>query len=353
MATVVLDRVTEIQAAVEAAFPVTGVEVQDGRLVFDVLTSPDDKERFLRLHRALGPLGVLPLLRRRGERAVIMLVPKPPPARTQWALPVALFVATLGTTFLAGYFMSSGTGAAGELSPVASGLAFSFPLMSILFCHEMGHKLVSIRRGIDAGLPIFIPMIPPFGTMGAVILMRTPAPNRDALIDLGASGPIAGFIVAIPVLVYGIAHSTVIAGAAPLAHGCQFLSPRLVDFLIARLLHADPSANVLFHPTAMAGWFGLLVTSINLLPGSMLDGGHVTRALLGRRAHLVLTVVAAGLAYYYGYWPMSLLILALLRRGHPGPLDDSSPVSPGRIAVAVVLIGIFLLSIVPNSFSCR
>ncbi|HET9000394.1 MAG TPA: site-2 protease family protein [bacterium] len=352
MATVAPDRFTAIQAAVEATFQVNGIEVQDGRLVFDILPGEDGKERFLRLREHLDPIGVLPMLRRRQGRTVILLAPKPPQTRLQWALPVALFVATLASTFFAGYLNGTGDGGPGRLTPWASGVAFSLPLMAILFCHEMGHKLVSIWRGIDAGLPLFIPMAPPFGTMGAVILMRTPAPNRDALVDLGASGPIAGFLVAIPVLIYGIAHSTVIANPAAI-HGCQFPSPKLVDFLIARLLHPDPSADVLFHPAAFAGWFGLLVTAINLLPGSMLDGGHVTRAVFGARAHLVLSIAAAVVAFVFKYWLMGVLILLLLRRGHPGPLDDVSPVTLSRKIIAAALVVIFALSVVPLGFSCQ
>lgn len=355
MATLAPDHFTAIQSAVMSAFHVTGVEAQDGRLVFTIVPGPDDKARFLQLLQTLDPLDVLPLLRRRDGRTVVMLAPKPPRTSQQWGVPLALFAATLVSTFFAGYLNGSDTGGPGQLKPLAAGFAFSLPLMAILFCHEMGHKLVSIWRRIDAGLPLFIPMAPPFGTMGAVILMRTPAPNRDALIDLGASGPIAGFLVAIPVLWYGIAHSLVIAHPSMLAHGCQFPSPQLVDFMIAQLLHPDPSADVLFHPAAFAGWFGLLVTAINLLPGSMLDGGHVTRGLFGARAHLVLSVVAAGVAIAFRYWLMGLLILLLLsmRRGHPGPLDDCSPVSLSRKVIGVVLVVIFALSVVPFQFTCR
>ena len=355
MATLAPEHFTAVQSAVMSAFHVTGVEAQDGRLVFTIVPGPDDKTRFLQLLQALEPLDVLPLLRRRNGRTVVMLAPKPPRTSQQWGVPLALFAATLVSTFFAGYLNGSDTGGPGQLRPIAAGFAFSLPLMAILFCHEMGHKLVSIWRRIDAGLPLFIPMAPPFGTMGAVILMRTPAPNRDALIDLGASGPIAGFLIAIPVLWYGIAHSLVIAHPSALAHGCQFPSPQLVDLMIARLLHPDPSADVLFHPAAFAGWFGLLVTAINLLPGSMLDGGHVTRGLFGSRAHLVLSVVAAAVAIVFRYWLMGLLILLLLsmRRGHPGPLDDCSPVSAGRKVIGLVLVVIFALSVVPFQFTCR
>lgn len=357
MATTAESRFAAIHAAVAAAFPVQGVEVEDGRPAFTILPGHDDKERFLQLRRELEPLDVLPLLRERDGKTVLLLVARPPVTRTQWTLPVALFVATLVSTFFAGYLNASGEGVPGHMTPWIAGLAFSLSLMGILFCHEMGHKVVSIWRGIDASLPYFIPMVPfpglGTGTLGAVILTRTPAPNRDALVELGASGPIAGFIAAIPVLIYGVKHSAVVANAAVLSHVCQFPTPRLVDFLISWLLHPDPSAQVIVHPVLFAGWVGLLVTAINLLPGGMLDGGHVVRALFGPRAHLMISLAAAGVAFYFRYWPMGVLILLLARRGHPGPLDDRSPVTTSHIAMAGALVVIFVLSAVPLSFSCQ
>jgi len=344
-----------IQAAVAAAFPIQEVGFLDGRPAFTVRPGPDDKERFLRLRRALEPLDVLPLLRQREGKTVILLVAKPPAGRTEWALPLGLFLATLVTTLIAGAINTSGGGSLAHL--IGSGLAFSLALMAILVCHEMGHKIVSIRRGIDASLPFFIPMVPipglGSGTLGAVILTRSPAPNRDALIELGASGPIAGFLAAIPFLIYGAAHSSVVARSALVGPVCSFASPRLVDFLVNWLLHPDPSSGVIFHPVLFAGWFGLLVTAINLLPASMLDGGHVTRALFGSRVHLVLSIAAAGVAWYFRYWPMAVLILLLLRRGHPGPLDDVSRPTAAHIAMAAALVVIFALSAVPLDVSCQ
>lgn len=353
MATVASDHFAAIHAAVEGTFRVNEVQVQDGRLIFEILPSASDKEAFLRLRNDLDPLGVLPLLRQRGGRTVILLVPKPARERTRWGVPLALFAATVGTTFLVGYQGSMARCIPGLPGPLVSGIAFSLSLMAILFCHEMGHKIVAIRRGIDAGLPLFIPMPPLFGfgigTMGAVILTRTPAPNRDALLDLGASGPLAGFVVAIPILMYGIAHSIVVSPSAVVSSSCQFISipsPRLVDLMQGWLLH--PSAGEVFlHPMAFAGWVGMLVTGLNLLPAGMLDGGHVTRAMFGSRPHLFLSVAGAAIAAYFSYVLMAVLILLLLRRGHPGPLDDCSPVSPMRKVVAGVLIGVFVLSFVP------
>jgi len=344
-----------VREAVARHFTIEEMAFLDGRPVFTVIPGPDDKAQFLRLREQLGEYGVLPLMRRRDDHTVILLAPTPPSGRTAWALPAGLFGATLVTTFLASYLDSRGACLPTAVSPLGGGIAFSLSLMAILVCHEMGHKLVSIWRRIDASLPFFIPVPPLFpglriGTMGAVILTRAPAPNRDALVELGASGPIAGFLVAIPVLIIGVSHSLVIAHAALVASGCPVASlptPLLVNLLVQWLLHPAPGAEVIIHPMAFAGWVGLLVTALNLLPASMLDGGHVTRAAFGSRAHMILSYAAVGMALLFGYWPMAVLIFLMIRRGHPGPLDDCSAVSPARQAMAASLILIFVLSAVP------
>ena len=345
----------DIRATIEAHFPVRELWFQDNKPVFTIVPGPDDKERFLRLRQALTEFGVLPLLRRRDGETVILLAPKPPPTQTRWGLHIVLFAATLGTTFVAGFLYSQGGACLPALTPpLVGGAAFSLSLMAILVCHEMGHKLVSIWRGIDSSLPFFIPIPPlrvfPIGTMGAVILTRTPAPNRDALVELGASGPIAGFLVAIPVLIYGVRHSLVISHAALAASGCtlgELPTPYLFDLLTQWLLNPPATADVITHPVAFAGWVGLLVTALNLLPASMLDGGHVMRAVFGPRLHMILSYVGVVVAVVFGYWLMGILIFLLVRRGHPGPLDDCSPLTPAHQVVAAVLVGIFVLSAVP------
>jgi hypothetical protein len=344
------------RAAVEASFSVQEVWFQNGRPAFTIVPGPDDKAKFLELRERLGGVGVLPLMRRHEGETVILLAQRPPVTRTAWRWPVLLFLATLASTFVAGYVNGLGTCVPGMLPPVQSGIAFGLSLMAILFCHEMGHKVVSIWRGIDASLPYFIPMPPIFpgfaiGTLGAVILTRTPAPNRDALVELGASGPIAGFLAAIPILVYGIRHSLVISKAAILAHpGCQLVSipdPKMITLMTDWLVHAPASAVIIEHPMLFAGWVGLLVTSLNLLPASMLDGGHVSRAAFGPRLHMIISYAAVVLGAVFGYYLMSLLVLIMIRRGHPGPLDDCSPMTPLHIAMAALLIPIFALSAVP------
>ncbi len=335
-----------LSGVVSEYFPVTGVADDGGRVAFTVLVPPDSRERFLALRRRLEPLGVLPMLRERDGRPVLTLLPRPPRTPWRWAPNAALFAATLLTTFLAGYLTAEPLVRAGYLSSAAAGGAsFAAALMAILVTHEMGHKVVSVLRGVDSSLPYFIPMAPPLGTMGAVIITRTPAPNRDALIDVGAAGPIAGFAVAVPVLIVGITRSFVIRPTD--FQGITLPDPLLLQWLVRWLLHPPPDAVVLGHPVLFAGWIGLLVTSLNLLPASMLDGGHAVRALLGGRAHRLLSWVAVAVAAALGYWLMALLILLMIPRGHPGPLDDVSPASPSRRVVGLVLLAIFVVSVVP------
>ncbi len=342
-------RIEEFRGIVEQYFPVQAVWSDGGRPAFAVRVGEDSKERFLRLRQQLEPMGYLPMLRRRNGVTVLGLAPRPPRGQWRWQVNLALLAATLGTTFLAGYLNARWLVAKGLMNnAVSGGLEFSLCLMLILVTHEMGHKIVSMIRGIDASLPYFIPMVPipigpPVGTMGAVIVTRTPAPNRDALMELGASGPIAGFLVAIPVLIIGIMLSFI--SPPSLVGGGELPDPLLARLLATVLRHSD-STNLIGHPVYWAGWIGLLVTSINLLPASMLDGGHAIRALFGARIHRLLSLGAVAVAAALGFVPMAILILLLFRRGHPGPLDDISPMSRSRGVLGLILLAIFILSAV-------
>jgi membrane-associated protease RseP (regulator of RpoE activity) len=192
-----------------------------------------------------------------------------------------LFLATVITTTATGALYVHPE----RMLPIADGWTFSLPLLVILLCHEFGHFTVARLHGVKASLPYFLPLPPPIGmlgTLGAVIRMP-PATDRRKLIDIGAAGPIAGLVVAIPILLYGLSLSKV----APLVgvgmqEGNSLLYALLKFLVTGRWLPAD-GADIMLHPTALAGWAGLLLTMINLLPFGQLDGGHVAVAYLGNR----------------------------------------------------------------------
>lgn len=262
---------------------------------------------------------------------------------------VVLFVATLFTTTLAGSFQA-GVNPLADWRLLAHGLPFSATLMGILLVHEMGHYLTSRVHGVEATPPYFIPG-PPFlvGTFGAFIRMHTPT-SRKALFDVGAAGPWAGFLVAIPAVFYGLSLSEV-RTLAPQSGGLV-LGESLVFTWLARLaLGVTPSdATILLHPIALAGWFGLFVTFLNLLPVGQLDGGHVVYALLGRRHRLVARVgvlVIIGLAFLgWQGWLMWAVLVTMLGLDHPPTVDDT-PLDPARRAAAWLTIVLFAITFMP------
>ncbi|HVU50626.1 MAG TPA: site-2 protease family protein [Polyangia bacterium] len=226
------------------------------------------------------------------------------PWRPPLIVHAALFLATFLTTTMSGAIHAHATG---DIAPIGDGLSYSVPLMLILLCHELGHYFVARWHGVDASLPFFIPFPPWFGlgTMGAVIQMRRATTDRKKLIDVGAAGPLAGLAVAVPVLLWGLARSKV----GPLLPTGALEGNSL---LYACLKHAskglwlpDGHQDVYLHPTAYAGWVGLLVTMINLLPIGQLDGGHVATAYFGnrynafaRRLHAVMPLVSVGVFFW-------------------------------------------------------
>jgi membrane-associated protease RseP (regulator of RpoE activity) len=230
---------------------------------------------------------------------------RPPPPPVKWRLNLALFGATVVTVFVAG----ESPGPYLSHAAIVRGAQFAGALMSILVAHELGHFVAARLHRVDASLPFFIPLPPPpvspFGTMGAIIRMKSPIPTRRALLDIGASGPLAGLVLAIPLYAWGVAHSKII----PLEGGdYQQLGSSLLLRLLDRLWAPTipPGHDVLLHPVAFAAWGAMLVTMINLLPVSQLDGGHVAYALFGPRQdryarrvhHAVLAFFFVSLASY-------------------------------------------------------
>jgi membrane-associated protease RseP (regulator of RpoE activity) len=281
-------------------------------------------------------------------------------------LNVALFLVTLLTTTMAGAD-SAGTPVVlwvpASLPNLLAGLSFSIPLMSILFAHEMGHYLTSRRYGVDSSLPYFIPAPLPsiffIGTFGAFIRMRRPPRTRREMFDIGAAGPWAGFIVAIVASVIGLARSQV----TPLdtSQGGVFLGNSMLFWGVSRVvLGVDPNnVNVNVHPIALAGWIGLLVTAINLLPVGQLDGGHVVYSLFGGRWHRIVSRAAwigCGLMVlipyllhltFWGGWLLWFVLLILLGLGHPATTDTDLPLRGSRKICAWATIVLFVVTFTP------
>lgn len=262
------------------------------------------------------------------------------PRRRGWKLPVALFLLTCLSTFWAGAAGEYVLAIFGGLPTIArvlavhwqDGLIYMITVLAILLAHEMGHFLLTLRYGIPASYPLFIPMpLTPIGTMGAVIAMQGSQADRKQLFDIGIAGPLAGLVVAIPVVVIGILQAP--AKLAPTV--VTYHNPLGMELLIAWLRPGVGPYGVQMTPLLMAGWVGLLVTGLNMLPVSQLDGGHVAYALLGRRAHVVAKLLVAAAAIYvvvtgnYG-WVVMLLLVLLIGVSHPPTRNDRVPLGLGR-----------------------
>ncbi|HVF66832.1 MAG TPA: site-2 protease family protein [Pyrinomonadaceae bacterium] len=242
---------------------------------------------------------------------------------------------------------------------VAEGLKFAAALLSILLAHESGHYVACRLYGVEATLPCFIPVPPPFiaGTLGAFIKIKSPIPSRRALFDIGVAGPLAGFAVIIPVAVIGLLTAVPDATAHATGSVIVFNDPPLLRMLAVPLGVADLGV-IAGNPFYFAAWFGLLVTSLNLMPVGQLDGGHAVYALLGRRAHkhvgrmaFFAMLALAPLGWLWHGAPTSVLYVALLflmlRLPHPAPLDDRDPLGRARTVVGVLTLIVFALSFLP------
>ena len=305
-----------------------------------------------------------------------------PPLR--WGKPLALFLLTVFSVFLTGAMYATPhldlRDWRSVLHALPSGWTFAVPLMSILLFHEFGHFFAARYHRVPASLPFFIPVpiVSPFGTMGAVIGMRGRIRSKNALLDIGASGPLAGLVIAIPVLIYGLAQSKI---DVPSDHSVQEGQSLLYLLLKRIVLGPIPvDRDVMLNPVAFAGWSGLFVTALNLLPVGQLDGGHVAFALLGSRQNRVarwihrslLVVFAFNLVRFMTpvlrtrrwddagqalsnsmFWLMWFGLLHLLSRvgGRDHPPTDAGDLSAGRKVVAVVTLVLFVLLFMPTPWA--
>ncbi len=261
-------------------------------------------------------------------------------------LNVLLFVLTCISTFFIGYSLD------GRWS---SGFWYSGGIIAILFAHEMGHYLMCVRYRIRATLPFFIPFPSlPFGTLGAVIRMDARMPNRRALFDIGVAGPLAGLAITLPAIYFGLKMSTIITVSG--SEGMFTLGDSVLFKMLSKITigQLPEGQDTLLHPLAYAGWAGLFVTALNLLPIGQLDGGHILYALLGDRGQKIYPVNMAAFALlcivqYHG-WILLVMMLLWFGYRHPPTQDDREPLDLKRQLIAYTTFLIFVLSFTPDPF---
>ena len=344
-----------LRAMVGKYFPIYDVKV--GAQSVQIFISPDTatmETSFDKLRKEMNEKKFIPFLSHSGGEYTITVVRKGERNRMGVWANVVLLCVTFVTTILAGAVLWAAyinTTNFLTLNVIAMGTVFfAIPLMTILGVHELAHYVTAKRHGVAASLPFFIPSIPPLGTFGAFISIRDPIPNRKALVDIGISGPIAGLVVAIPVFILGM----IMTQQSPhyITGGTGGLAGTMASLLSYFLSSFFPiSGNVIVHPLAFAGWVGLFVTAINLLPAGQLDGGHVARGLLGDNARFLsyITVAALflmGLLIYSGWLLFAVLIFFLGLR-HPAPLDDLSKLGAKRTVLGAIGIAMLLVTFVP------
>ena len=281
---------------------------------------------------------------------------------SRWTLPLCLFGLTVFTTLWAGAYQAySGT----IRGPVAflwehpemlpQGIPFAGTLLFILLTHEFGHFILSKIHRVPASLPLFIPGPPHFiGTFGAIIRMRGPILNRRALFDIGVAGPLAGFAVALVALAVGLSLSSV--AIRPSTYELQLGKPLLDQFMSWAILGPlPPGAEVVRHPVAFAAWFGLFVTSLNLIPIGQLDGGHVAYALWGNRQRtMAFAVIPLLIMLGFVGWPgwfIWAFMAGVWGLGHPPVVDPQAPLGRGRVLVGWFALVVFVLTFAPVPFS--
>ncbi len=347
-----------VRGLVAQRFPVYETRVTPNAVQFLVRVDPGTMEgKFEDLRKELVPKNYIPFLAMEGGEHVVLIQRRTPQRFVTWHVNLALFVLTIGTTLLAGAANWAGYEDIDLLTPQAflfGGLYFTLPLLLILGIHEMGHYVVAKRYQVHASLPFFLPA--PFtflGTFGAMISMRDPMPNRKALIDIGAAGPVLGLITAIPITALGMFLMAVSPHPIPVNTGGNFSIELPLLYQIIGAFIPLPS-DALIHPTALAGWVGLFVTALNLLPAGQLDGGHIARAVLGDKgkylsyAALVSMLVIGILPAPYGYpgWLIIAIFILVLGARHPPPLNDLTHLDTKRYGLAGAAALVLALSFV-------
>jgi Peptidase family M50 len=332
-----------------------------GRLRFDSV------ESYARVAAGFEPLNHTALFRKEDEADVILAMPGTIPVRPSrvW-INALMFALTIMSVLMAGGLYDytgpvESTTILGQLwetiviglREIPHGIPFALSMLAILGTHELGHYFAARYHKVAVTLPYFIPLpLSPFGTLGAFIQLKSPPTNRRVLLDIGLAGPLAGFIVAVPVLLYGLYISKLgpFPPAGPYSLEGNSLLYAAAKFLVFGKLLPGGGQDVLIGQVAWAGWAGLLVTGLNLIPAGQLDGGHLLYVLIGRRARRLLPVLIGALVVlgiFWSGWFLWVLLLWVFGRAYAEPLDQITSLDPNRRTLAIIGLVIFVLVFTP------
>ncbi|EKF85851.1 site-2 protease family protein [Methanobacterium formicicum] len=340
-----MDDFTLIEQSISNYFPIIGFFNGEGSKEGSYFIVGDyNPHSFQSLVNELDQFGFVPFINPDGLHYRINVARKPEKGQSKIHVNIILLLATIGTTLFAGYYLGQGD--------MWKAVAFAVALLTIIGTHELAHFFAARKHGVDATLPYFIPAPTIIGTFGALINIKSAIPTRKALFDLGYSGPLAGFIVAIPVLLIGLKYSTVATNPDVAIAFTPPLIMQLFSYLVAPA--ASSGQMIMMHPVAFAGWVGILVTMLNLMPVAFLDGGHISRSLFGVSVHKFVSILGIMVTIILGWYLMAALMvfIFLMGKGHPGALDNVAPMDRKRKIIAVVILIIFVLCLspAPNNF---
>ncbi|UCG90495.1 MAG: site-2 protease family protein [Candidatus Heimdallarchaeota archaeon] len=334
---------------------------------YEILRRSDLTSNMETVNLELRQIGFMPLLRRhptkesRGMLYVFPISDKMRETKQQLTTPLILFGLTVVSVLFVG-FMSWDVlqNVQPDLDPIVTSLLYAIGLIGIVGIHELGHMFASKMHGIKASWPYFLPFPFGYGTFGAFISQKTPIRSRNDLFDVGLAGPIFGFITSIFFTILGLMISIVVDsslipenfGNSPFSLDFRLFSETRFRILLFEALaffiipNKGGNTQIILHPLAFAGYIGLLLTGINLIPIGQLDGGHVARSLFSENHHRVLTYISAGLMIVLlpEFFLFAILILLMYSQtGHAGPLDDLSSVTLSRKVIAVFSIFLAML----------
>lgn len=387
----------ELDALVRRIFSITDITFgtrEQGYLVRYrgmLLDQTSSEQAYDQLAESLKPHGLLPLFRKENDTQAIIIAPElPTPKVSNPRINLILFILTFFSVVLAGVLYVSGNTLPTTLPEIlialqTGGIPYAISLIAILGTHEFGHYFAGRYHKVNVTLPYFIPMPFGFGTMGAFINMKGMVKNRNHLMDLGIAGPLAGFIVSTIVLVIGLRMSTIdpIPTSFPPGSGIQ-IEGNSIYYLLLKYLSLgqwlpQPAAydgspllywlryfftsrpaplggiDVMLSPVAWAGWAGLLVTALNLIPAGTLDGGHIFQVLFGkekaRKATPIIAVVLVILGFVWSGWWLWVVLVFFFGRFHAEPLDQITPLAPSRKFLGMIGMLVFFLTFIPVPLS--